>query len=58
MTKQYTDKFSEAEREQQDKSAFICESCNKRYPKNEAEKREMSCCGEPLTPPLKKSFDP
>ena len=58
MTKKYTDKFSEAEKEQQDKSAFICESCNKKYPKNEAEKREMNCCGKPLTHPSKESFGP
>lgn len=36
MSKQYTDRFSEAEKELSDKSAFICESCNKKYDKEEA----------------------
>ena len=58
MTKQYTDKFSEAEKEQQDKSAFICTSCNKKYPHHEATKREMNCCGRSLKELLKESFGP
>jgi len=36
MSKKYTDRFSEAEKELSDKSAFICESCNKKYDKEEA----------------------
>ncbi len=36
MSKQYTDRFSEAEKELSEKSAFICESCNTKYDKEEA----------------------
>lgn len=36
MFKKYTDRFSEAEKELSDKSAFICDSCNKKYDKEEA----------------------
>ena len=36
MSPKYTDRFSEAEKELSDKSAFICESCNKKYDEKEA----------------------
>lgn len=47
-TTQYHDRFTEAEKELPEKSAFICESCNKKFAKKEAEKKDMSCCGQPL----------
>lgn len=32
MTTQYHDRFSEAEKELPEKSAFICKICDKKYP--------------------------
>jgi hypothetical protein len=49
MSKEYSDRFSEAEKELQEKSAFVCESCNKKFNKKAAEKQGMSCCGRTIT---------
>jgi transcription initiation factor IIE alpha subunit len=49
MTTQYKDRFSEAEKELSEKSAFICESCKTKYGKDEARKRNMNCCGKTLS---------
>ncbi|HEX9776875.1 MAG TPA: hypothetical protein VGA63_01915 [Geopsychrobacteraceae bacterium] len=58
MSEQYKDKFSEATEELPEKSAFICESCNRKYHHKEAEKKEGSCCGRPLRQLVKESFGP
>lgn len=58
MSTQYKDKFSEASKKQQDKSAFVCETCNKTYSKDEAVKKDMSCCGRTLKELLQESFGP
>jgi len=58
MSSEYKDRFTEAEKEQQEKSAFYCESCNKKFDKAEAKKQDMSCCGRTLTELLEESFGP
>jgi len=58
MTGQYTDRFSDAEKELTEKSAFICEGCNTKYQRKEAEKRDMACCGRTLSELVKESFGP
>ncbi len=58
MSKQYHDRFSSAEEEQQEKSAFVCENCNTRYSKKEAKDKMMNCCGRSLTGLLQESFGP
>lgn len=58
MTKQYQDRFSEAEKELQDKSAYICESCNKKYPKKEAKEKGYNCCGRTMKELLQEGFGP
>jgi len=35
--------------EQQEKSAFVCKTCDARYSHHEATKQDMACCGEKLT---------
>jgi transcription initiation factor IIE alpha subunit len=42
-------RMDEASLEQQQKSAFVCKSCDARYSHGEAVKQDMSCCGEKLT---------
>jgi len=58
MSKQYHDRFSNAEDELSEKSAFVCESCNKKYSRKAAEKQDKSCCGRTLTELLQESFGP
>lgn len=58
MSKEYTDKFTEPEKEQQEKSAFVCKSCNTLYSKENAQKQQMECCGRTLTELLQESFGP
>lgn len=58
MSNQYKDRFTEAEKEQHNKSAFVCESCKKSYKKEDAEKQNMSCCGRTLTELMQESFGP
>ena len=58
MSKEYKDRFSEAEKELEEKNAFICVSCNKKYPKKEAEKHEMSCCGRSMKELTEEGFGP
>lgn len=58
MSTQYHDRFSEAEKELQDKSAFVCVSCEKTYKKHEAEKQDKTCCGKTLKEITKQSFGP
>lgn len=58
MSEQYKDRFSNAEEEQQEKSAFVCESCNKKYTDKEAKDKMMNCCGRTLTGLLQEGFGP
>ena len=58
MSKQYTDRFTEASTNLQDKSGFICESCNKTYVKSEAVKKDMTCCNRTLKELAAESFGP
>ncbi len=58
MAAKYTDRFSDAETELSEKSAFVCESCNKKYKKDEAKKQGMSCCGRTMKQLAQESFGP
>lgn len=58
MATKYTDRFTDAEKELQEKSAFACETCKKTYNKQEADKQDMSCCGRTLKEMLRESFGP
>lgn len=58
MSKDYTDRFSDAESELQEKSAFVCELCNKKYKKSDAKKQEMACCGRTLSEIHQEGFGP
>ena len=58
MSKQYKDRFCEAEYELTEKNAFICLSCNKKYSKKEAVKHEQTCCGRSMKELVEESFGP
>jgi transcription initiation factor IIE alpha subunit len=58
MSAEYKDRFTEAEKEQQDKSAFVCETCDTKYSKKEAEEKEKACCDQPLKEIKKQGFGP
>jgi len=58
MSKQYKDNFTKAESELSEKSAFICESCKKSYKKEEAVKKDLTCCGRTLTELMQEGFGP
>ncbi|WP_155005965.1 hypothetical protein [Pelobacter seleniigenes] len=58
MSDQYKDQFSEAIEEEAEHSAFLCTACNTKYPKAEAKKKDMTCCGRTMTELLKESFGP
>jgi hypothetical protein len=58
MATKYTDRFTDAEKELQEKSAFACETCKKTYNKQDAEQQDMSCCGRTLKELLRESFGP
>lgn len=58
MSEEYKDRFTEAEKEQQDKSAFVCESCKTKYSKKEAEDKGEACCDQPLKEIKKQGFGP
>lgn len=58
MTKEYKDRFSEGTSELKEKSAFVCESCNRKYQRKEAEARKMTCCDRTLKELLQESFGP
>lgn len=49
MSNQYKDEFSDAETELDEKSAYVCDSCNAKYKKEEAQKRGNTCCGRTVT---------
>ena len=58
MATEYSDKFSEATKELQDKNAFVCEPCNKTYSKNDAIKKDMTCCNRTMKVLVQESFGP
>lgn len=58
MTDKYTDKFTEAEKELEENSAYVCEGCNKKYGKQEAAKMNNTCCGRSMRELLQESFGP
>ena len=58
MPDEYKDRFTEAAKEQQAKSAFICESCKKTYTKEEAVKHDLTCCGRTLKELVQEGFGP
>lgn len=58
MCADYKDRFSDAEKEQQDKSAFVCESCNTKYSKKDAVEKGDTCCDQPLKEIKKQGFGP
>lgn len=58
MSEEYKDRFSEAEKELSEKSAFVCVSCKTKYSKTEADKQDNSCCGRTLTELLQEGFGP
>lgn len=58
MTTKYSDRFSEASKEQQGKSGFVCETCTKKYSKDEAVKKDMACCDRTLKELMQESFGP
>jgi hypothetical protein len=58
MMTQYKDRFSKAENELSEKSAFICESCKTTYGKEVARKKDMNCCGMTLSELMQEGFGP
>ena len=58
MSKQYKDEFTQAEKELSEKSAYVCKNCNKTYKKEDAVKKDLTCCGRTLTELLQEGFGP
>jgi len=58
MSDKYKDKFSDAEKELSEKSAFECASCKTKYTKPAAEKKANTCCGRTMTELLQEGFGP
>ena len=58
MSKEYTDRFSEASKKQPGQSAFVCESCQKEYTREEAEKQLNTCCDRSLKELYQEGFGP
>jgi hypothetical protein len=58
MSDKYKDRFSEAEKELSEKSAFVCESCKTKFTKSDAQKQKMVCCDRTLTELLQEGFGP
>lgn len=58
MTDQYHDKFTESSKELQEKSGFVCETCKTKYHKEEAVKRDMTCCNRTMKELVQESFGP
>lgn len=58
MSEQYKDKFSKPSEQLEEKSAFICKTCNTTYTKDEAYEKGNSCCDRTLTELLQESFGP
>ena len=58
MSDKYKDRFSDAEAELSDKSAFKCEGCNTEYTKAAAKEKKNTCCGRTMTELLQEGFGP
>jgi len=58
MAAKYSDRFSDATKELQEKSGFVCETCDKTYSKDEAVKKDMACCNRTLKELLQEGFGP
>ncbi len=58
MSEKYSDKFTEATEELQQKSGFICESCKTTYSKDKAVKQDMTCCNRTMKELMQESFGP
>lgn len=58
MADKYSDKFTEATEELQEKSGFVCESCKKTYSRDKAVKQEMTCCNRTMKELAQESFGP
>lgn len=58
MSDKYKDRFSEASKESTEKSGYVCESCNTQYSKDEAKKKDLSCCGRSLRELHAEGFGP
>ncbi len=58
MSEQFGDRFSEATQEREEKSAYVCKSCNTRYSHKEAKKKNLDCCGRTMSELLQESFGP
>ena len=58
MSDQYKDRFSEASKEAQDKSGYVCVSCKTKYNKDEAKKKDLSCCGRSMKELVEEGFGP
>lgn len=58
MSNKYSDRFTEASKELQDKSGFVCETCNTTYPKKKAVKRDMTCCNRTMKELVQESVGP
>ena len=58
MTKKYSDRFSEATEELEEKSGFVCETCNKTYSRDKAVKNKMACCNRTLKELVQESVGP
>jgi len=58
MSDEYKDRFSKAESELSEKSAFVCVSCKTKYSKTDADKKGLECCGRTMTELLQESFGP
>lgn len=58
MATQYTDRFTEATKNLEEKSGFVCESCKKTYIKKEAVKQDLTCCNRTMKELAQESFGP
>ena len=58
MSKKYVDRFSEAEKELKEKSAFECVSCKTKYSKKEVDQKGNTCCGRTITELHQEGFGP
>lgn len=58
MSEEYKDRFSEATKEQGEKSAFVCETCNQKYSRNVAKQKKMTCCERTMKELAQESFGP
>ncbi len=58
MADKYSDKFTEASKELQEKSGFVCETCKKTYSRGGAVKKDLTCCNRTMKELVQESFGP